>query len=170
MTIMPLYVRARANGPRRIFLLRLILKSRSSGARFELVRDLGAAEFLKFVVPRQFGGARDAIQARDLCILREELARGDALADTMLALQALGGYPIARFGSAAQKRRYLGDAASGAAIAAFALTEPEAGSDAASMQTRAMRRDGEFFDERDQMFHFQRGHRGFLRCLRLDRP
>ena len=110
----------------------------------ELVRDLGAAEFLKFVVPRQFGGARDAIQARDLCILREELARGDALADTMLALQALGGYPIARFGSAAQKRRYLGDAASGTAIAAFALTEPEAGSDAASMQTRAMRRDGDF--------------------------
>ena len=110
----------------------------------ELVRDLGAAEFLKFVVPRQFGGARDAIQARDLCILREELARGDALADTMLAIQALGGYPIALVGSEEQKRRYLPDVARGSAIAAFAMTEPEAGSDVASMQTRATRRDGGF--------------------------
>ena len=106
----------------------------------ELVRNLGAAGFLKYAVPRQFGGAREAIQARDLCILREELARGDPLADTMFAIQALGGYPIALSGSAAQ-RELLDGVARGATIAAFALTEPEAGSDVASMQTRAARSD-----------------------------
>jgi acyl-CoA dehydrogenase len=107
----------------------------------QLIRELGAAGFLKFTAPRQFGGARETVQARDLCILREELARGDALADTMFAIQALGGYPIALSGSAAQ-REILAGVTSGTAIAAFALTEPEAGSDVASLQTCAARRDG----------------------------
>ena len=108
-----------------------------------LVRDLGAAGFLKYIAPRQVGGAREKIQARDLSLLRAEFARGDALADTMFAIQALGGYPIALAGSFAQ-RRILDDVVSGAAIAAFALTEPEAGSDAAALQTRAVRRDGAY--------------------------
>src|SRR6185295_14360848 len=76
---------------------------------------------------------------RDLCIIREELARGDALADTMFALQALGSYPIVLAGSAPQKQNYLPRVASGAAICAFAITEPEAGSDIASLQTTALR-------------------------------
>jgi acyl-CoA dehydrogenase len=73
----------------------------------QLARDLGAAGFLQYTVPAEFGGVRKAVQARDLCILREELARGDALADTMLAMQALGSYPIAFAGNESQKRRYL---------------------------------------------------------------
>ena len=72
-----------------------------------LVQQFGAAGFLKHVVPRQFGGVGDQVEARDLCILREELARGDALADTMFALQALGSYPITLAGDDEQKRRYL---------------------------------------------------------------
>jgi acyl-CoA dehydrogenase len=108
-----------------------------------LVRELGQAGFLAFTVPAEFGGKRAAVQVRDLCILREELARGWALADTMFALQALGSYPITLAGSEEQRRRYLLNVASGEAIAAFALTEPEAGSDAASLQTRAVKsRDG----------------------------
>jgi len=105
----------------------------------QLAKDLGAAGFLKYTVPLEFGGARTAVQARDLCILREELGRGAALADTMLAVQALGSYPITLAGSESQKRAYLPKVASGAAIAAFAITEPEAGSDVASLQTRALR-------------------------------
>jgi len=105
----------------------------------QLAKDLGAAGFLKHTVPLEFGGARTAVQARDLCILREELGRGAALADTMLAVQALGSYPITLAGSESQKRAYLPKVASGAAIAAFAITEPEAGSDVASLQTRALR-------------------------------
>ena len=90
----------------------------------ELLKQLGAAGFLKHAVPREFGGVREQVEARALCILREELARGDALADTMFALQALGSFPITLAGSAAQKQSYLPRVACGAAIAAFAITDP----------------------------------------------
>jgi acyl-CoA dehydrogenase len=103
-----------------------------------LVKDLAAAGFLNYTVTQEFGGIRPAVHGRDLCILREELARGDALADSMFAMQALGSYPIALAGSTGQKQSYLPRASNGTAIAAFALTEPEAGSDAAAMQTRAV--------------------------------
>ena len=109
-----------------------------------LVQQFGAAEFLKHTVAQEFGGARKKVAARDLCILREESARGDALADTMFALQALGSYPITLAGNDEQKRRYLPKVASGDAIAAFAITEPEAGSDVASLQTTAVRQGEQF--------------------------
>ena len=92
---------------------------------------------------KQFFGVREQVEARDLCILREELARGDALADTMFALQALGSYPITLAGTAAQKQNYLSQVASGDAIA-VAITEPEAGSDIASLQTTAVRQGEQF--------------------------
>jgi acyl-CoA dehydrogenase len=104
-----------------------------------LVKSLGEAGFTRHAVPRAFGGARETVHARDLCIMREELARGSALADTMFAMQALGSYPITLSGNEAQKRRYLPRVASGEAIAAFAITEPEAGSDVSSLQSRAIR-------------------------------
>lgn len=110
----------------------------------QLAKNLSAAGFFKYTVTQQFGGIRTAVQARDLCILREGLARGDALADTMFAMQALGSYPITLAGNELQKRDYLPKVARGAAIAAFAITEPESGSDVASMQTRALRRGNDF--------------------------
>jgi acyl-CoA dehydrogenase len=109
-----------------------------------LLLELGKEEFLGFTVPMEYGGKRAKVQARDLCILREELARGSALADALFALQALGSLPLILAGSEEQKRRYLPRVARGAAIAAFALTEPEAGSDAASLQTRAVKRNQEY--------------------------
>ena len=109
-----------------------------------LVQQLGAAGFLKHTVSKQFGGVREQVEARDLCILREELARGDALADTMFALQALGSYPITLAGNAAQKQNYLSQVAIGDTVAAFAITEPEAGSDVASLQTIAVRQGEQF--------------------------
>jgi acyl-CoA dehydrogenase len=109
-----------------------------------LVRQLGNEGFLSYVLPKKFGGVRGKIQARDLCVIREELARGWALADTMFAVQALGSYPIALFGTEEQKQHYLPPFARGTAIAAFALTEPEAGSDVAALKSRALRRDGEY--------------------------
>lgn len=110
----------------------------------ELVRELGAAGFFKHAVPEEFSGARATVQARDLCILREELARGDALADTMFAMQALGSHPITVAGDREQQSRFLPAIARGECIAAFAITEPEAGSDVAALQTRAVRRGKEF--------------------------
>ena len=73
----------------------------------QLVQQLGKEEFLRFTVPGEFGGKHARVEARNLCILREELARGSALADTMFALQALGSYPVTLAGSDEQKRRYL---------------------------------------------------------------
>jgi acyl-CoA dehydrogenase len=118
-------------------------ESQDAGATAcQWVQQLGKEEFLAFAVPAEFGGKRARVQARDLCILREELARGSALADAMFALQALSSYPVTLAGSDEQKRRYLPSTASGQAIGSFALTEPEAGSDVASLQTRAVKRNG----------------------------
>ena len=105
----------------------------------QLVSQLGHEGFTAYVASKRFGGVREKVQARDLCIIREELARGSALADTMFAMQALGSYPITVAGSDEQKKRYLPPVARGEAIAAFALTEPQAGSDVSSMETRAVR-------------------------------
>ncbi len=109
-----------------------------------LVGQLGREGFLRYVTPKSFGGVRESVQARDLCILREELARGSSLADTMFAMQALGSSPINHAGSDRQKARYLPPIARGEAIAAFALTEPQAGSDVSSLETRAIKRGGEY--------------------------
>ena len=110
-----------------------------------LLKQLGQAGFIAHAAPKRFGGARENVQARDLCLLREELARGSPLADTMFAVQALGSYPITIAGSDQQKARYLPSIAKGEVAAAFALTEPNAGSDIASMETRAVKRGKEYF-------------------------
>jgi acyl-CoA dehydrogenase len=109
-----------------------------------LVRQLGEAGFTRYAVAQAYGGMRETVHARDLCIMREELARGSALADTMFAMQALGSYPITLAGNEAQKRRYLPKVASGDAIAAFAVTEPEAGSDISSLKTQATRQGSQY--------------------------
>lgn len=109
-----------------------------------LVHRLGEEGFLAYAVPKKFGGVRDQVQARDLCVIREELARGSALGDSMFGVQALGSYPITLVGSDRQKDRWLPAAARGEAIAAFALTEPQAGSDVLSMETRAVRHGKEY--------------------------
>lgn len=109
-----------------------------------LVKQLGKDGFVRHAVPGRYGGARPQVQARDLCIVREELSRGSSLADAMFAMQALGSYPITLAGNDIQKESYLPRVARGESIAAFAVTEPEAGSDLASMQMRAARRGNEY--------------------------
>ncbi|WP_329029397.1 acyl-CoA dehydrogenase family protein [Streptomyces sp. NBC_01423] len=71
--------------------------------------------------------------ALDLCLLRESLARGCTEAETALALQGLGGFPVLRSGTPAQRERWLPEVRAGRAVAAFALSEPGAGSDAAAL-------------------------------------
>ena len=72
---------------------------------------------------------------RTLCLARETLAYRDGLADFAFAMQGLGTGPVTLFGSEPMKRRYLPPVARGEALAAFALSEPEAGSDVAAMST-----------------------------------
>ena len=100
-----------------------------------LVRELGAAGFLKLCVAN--GDIRPDV--RSLAIVRETLAYHSALADFAFAMQGLGSGAISLFGTVEQKREWLPKVASGEAIAAFAMTEPECGSDAANMQSSAMR-------------------------------
>lgn len=77
--------------------------------------------------------------ALELCLLRESLAYGCTEAETALALQGLGAYPVLRSGSDAQRERWLPDVRAGRAVAAFALSEPGAGSDAAALALDAVR-------------------------------
>ena len=100
-----------------------------------LVRELGAAGFLKLCVAD--GETRPDV--RSLALAREALAYHSALADFAFAMQGLGSGAISLFGTVEQKRQWLPRVAAGNAIAAFAMTEPECGSDAANIQTSAMR-------------------------------
>ncbi|MCX5386258.1 acyl-CoA dehydrogenase family protein [Streptomyces sp. NBC_00083] len=75
--------------------------------------------------------------ALDLCLMRESLAYACTEAETALALQGLGAHPVAAYGTPAQRERWLPEVAAGRAIAAFALSEPDAGSDAAALSLNA---------------------------------
>jgi alkylation response protein AidB-like acyl-CoA dehydrogenase len=103
-----------------------------------LVRLLGRAGWLKHAVAgTQYGGASDTMDTRTLCLVRETLARHSGLADFAFAMQGLGSGAISLAGTPTQKQAYLPRVARGEAIAAFALSEPDAGSDVAAMQCAA---------------------------------
>ena len=101
------------------------------------VKALGEAGFLKAVVPAEHGGLHPRLDVRTLCLAREVLAFRDGLADFSFAMQGLGTGSISLFGSAELKARYLPPVRDGRAIAAFALSEPEAGSDVAALAATA---------------------------------
>ena len=104
-----------------------------------LVRSLGQGGWLKPAVAGVVhGGASDVIDTRTLCLVREELAWHHGLADFAFAMQGLGSGAISLKGTPQQQAEYLPRVASGHAVAAFALSEPEAGSDVAAMQCSAI--------------------------------
>ncbi len=103
------------------------------------VRALGKAGWLRHCVPAAWGGESAQLQSRSIALLRECLAAHDGLADFAVAMQGLGSGAIALEGSDALRRAWLPRVAAGDAIAAFALTEPDAGSDVGAMQCRAQR-------------------------------
>ena len=102
-----------------------------------LVRMLGDGGWLRYCVPAAYGGVHEALDVRSLALIRETFARHDGLADFAFAMQGLGSGAITLFGTAAQKADYLPAVAAGDKIAAFALTEPDSGSDVANIATRA---------------------------------
>jgi acyl-CoA dehydrogenase len=101
------------------------------------VARLGKDGWLRYCVGARHGGALPALDSRSLVILRETLAFHSPLADFAFAMQGLGSGAITLAGTPEQQARYLGAVATGQKIAAFALSEPEAGSDVAAMATRA---------------------------------
>lgn len=102
-----------------------------------LVRALGEAGWLKAVVPAAYGGLSESLDVRTLCLAREILAWHDSLADFAFAMQGLGTGSISLFGSDELKAKYLPPVRDGRHIAAFALSEPEAGSDVGALATTA---------------------------------
>ncbi len=103
-----------------------------------LVKRLGAAGWLQHCVP----GEKSVFSARRICLMRETLAWHDGLADFAFAMQGLGSGALSLFGTPAQQAAWLPRVAEGSAIAAFALSEPQAGSDVAAIATAA-RREGD---------------------------
>jgi acyl-CoA dehydrogenase len=105
---------------------------------------LGESGWLRYLVPAAWGGALPALDVRSLCLIRETLAAFSGIADCAFAIQGLGSGPVSLFGSDALRQRYLPGIVAGTQIGAFALSEPESGSDVAAMRTSA-RRDGADF-------------------------
>ena len=110
----------------------------------KFARMLGDSGFLDYAVPKSHGGAFEALDVRALCLIRETLAYRSGLADFAFAMQGLGTGSITLFGTAAQKDRYLPRTRAGTHLAAFALSEPEGGSDVSALRMTA-RRDGDAF-------------------------
>lgn len=109
----------------------------------EVVAQLGELGLLGMIVPQELGGAYTDYVAYALAM--EEIAAGDAACATMMSVHnSVGCGPILGFGTPAQKERWLADMAAGRTIGAFCLTEPQAGSEAHNLRTRAELRDGKW--------------------------
>jgi butyryl-CoA dehydrogenase len=106
-----------------------------------IIAEMGALGFMGMTVPPEWGGAGADNVAYSLALM--EIAAGDgALATVVSGHNSVGVMPILNYGTEAQKQRYVRDLATGAKLTAFALTEPQGGSDAASIRTRATRKGG----------------------------
>lgn len=103
---------------------------------WEIMKDLAQSDLFSVYIPEEYGGIGKG--CFEICLALEQLAYGCIAVTTTFAASALGGYPIVMFGSEEQKKRYLPDIAAGRRLGAFALTEANAGSDAAGIQTSAV--------------------------------
>jgi alkylation response protein AidB-like acyl-CoA dehydrogenase len=109
---------------------------------WDIMADLAQADLCGTIIPEEYGGL--GLGCMENCLVLEALAEGCVGVATTYAASFLGAYPLLLFGTDAQKHRYLPPLARGEALAAFALTEPQAGSDAGAIATTAIR-DGDFF-------------------------
>ena len=108
----------------------------------KIAAKVTALGYFGYVIPAAYGGVNPTVDVRSICVLREELAYRDAACDSVFAVAGLGSHPVLLGGNEVQKKAYLPKVASGEALFAFALTEPEAGSDVAAVSTRAVPKDG----------------------------
>ncbi|OGP52992.1 MAG: hypothetical protein A3K30_01445 [Deltaproteobacteria bacterium RBG_13_51_10] len=104
---------------------------------WDLVRLLANEGLLRLTVPKEYGGAGQ-VSCVNICLVREEFSKVCGAAAGIFTMQGLGTYPITLFGTEAQKGRYLPPIANGEKLAAFAVSEPDAGSDVSNMKTTAI--------------------------------
>lgn len=117
-------------------------ESDEAAATQEYVRRLAAADLLSLVIPAAHGGAYEEPLSTPICIARQWLSRCSGALDTAFAMQGLGSYPVTLAGNPELQAELLPAVARGEKICAFALTEPEAGSDVSGMQTTAHPHEG----------------------------
>lgn len=118
-------------------------RDRTSRFPAEELREMGGLGLLGMLVPEEWGGAGTDVISYVLAI--EEIAAGDGAISTIMSVHnSVGCAPILKFGAEAQKERYLRAMATGQMLGAFCLTEPQAGSDASALKTRAVR-DGDHY-------------------------
>jgi len=117
-----------------------VTEDKVDAACAEFLAEMVDGGFVKHAVRR----GKEPLDVRSLCLIREHFARHSGLLDFVFAMQGLGSGPISLFGSELQRAHYLGDVAAGERVAAFALSEPEAGSDAAAL-TLTARAKGDHF-------------------------
>ena len=109
---------------------------------WEIIKIIADAGLFGLFIPEEYGGMK--ISVLSLCLATEELSRACGGIAVCYAASALGTFPIVLFGNEEQKKKYLPDLASGKKVAAFAITEPEAGSDASAIKTTA-RKEGNYY-------------------------
>ncbi len=107
---------------------------------WNVAAQLAREGIIGIVIPEEYGGIGPGVEALPISLVREQLARGSANVDVLFAMQGLGSFPIIIAGSEAQKRRYLPPIARAEKLAAYAVTEPRAGSDVAARETTAVRK------------------------------
>lgn len=112
-------------------------ESDEHAATREYVRRLADAGLLGYVAPAAHGGVHEAVRSTPLCLIRQWLSRHSGALDTAFVMQGLGSNPITLGGSASLQAQILPRVVAGEVVCAFALTEPDAGSDVAGMQTEA---------------------------------
>jgi alkylation response protein AidB-like acyl-CoA dehydrogenase len=109
---------------------------------WEIIKVAADAGLFGLFIPEEYGGM--SVNVLNLCIATEELSRACGGIAVCYAASALGTFPIVLFGNDQQKKKYLPDLASGKKVAAFAITEPEAGSDASAIKTTA-KKEGDYY-------------------------
>jgi acyl-CoA dehydrogenase len=110
----------------------------------QLAARLAQMDCFRHLVPLAYGGRQERVEVGALCAIREELGYRNAAADSIFAVQGLGSHPVLIAGDEQQRRSLLPQVAEGSAIFAFALTEPDAGSDVAAISSTA-RRNGDHY-------------------------
>jgi butyryl-CoA dehydrogenase len=109
---------------------------------WDIIKVIADADLFGLFIPEEYGGM--GVNVLNLCLATEELSRACGGIAVCYAASALGTFPIVLFGNEAQKKKYLPDLAKGKRLAAFGITEPEAGSDASAIKTTA-RKDGDYY-------------------------
>ena len=135
---------------------------------WQIMKELAAADMFRIFIPEEYGGLGGG--CLELCLAVEELSRACAGVAVSYAASALGSYPLLDYGTPEQKQKYLPNIASGQKLAAFALTESTAGSDASGIRTTAIRDDTDYILNGTKQFITNGGEAEIYTVIALTSP